>query len=952
MISNTNNPGCPNCNKSGLAILPVRYTVVPLEANASLPEPLGSRVKDVKLKNYKYALRTLRQGFIYLFYEKHARGSSIKWEVYSVSPAGTLWKQYSPHAIQVVSTEPACSITGHNIPASVIAIEKPEECGKVWIAFSEHAWSEDTFELFENDVKLRSERMQSFSPSVWINGKSYQHGLEGTEANVEKVIEYQNGFNFAALTGGPLTDISTANGKHHPNVLKKQSTRYPLHLRRGKNKQLVEVMNAIGKKGDGTCHPPVVLALWDAVGITHELNGFRNDPAGWVEKYTQERELEIGALNAIEGIRKLLEDGAIRDELESQRRSANHFIQIGSTLQRRAAAAKLAEPRRAHEIEVCNILDEWARQRMPAAMGYPVRLNMVNMISEPRRKNEIEKVKNDANKFLATRSTMADKAIKRRIESQAASWKKYENKLEENACSNFKQKYDAFLADASSLMDSRTDDLVAWLESSLLIAAFTEFHNENIRDGVEFEKQVGDAIFGINSSAKGGAKIDEWVREMKAGKTNLLWRAVALNQKQAMEELDAALEEAARHQADRTLASTMNWVNYTAKSLKAFADTYKKLVSAQNANISASSAAGSKAFGVKLKPVNMRGFDKLGISVGDRVFKAFRVPGMADYVSEKIIQQIFTVRAFADPGDSARLIDAQANNEEVTRRQRRERLRDSFKFMATDTPASRTAQSEALRKAWEDFNSKQSSSASAIKDARLAVVVMLIEGVSFNKLLVDCATKNDAKSWWSLAASGMTITSALFDAASVLAKNVIGSESWSYQRLKLAGGVLSSAASGITAVLDMHDAMKFFGRGNGSMAWLHIFKGVIGFANAGLTAATTFTYAVPLIARLTGQRGLASAVGTISARAATVVGIRILFMSAGAWLTVAAFGMQVLIWITTEDALQEWCSLCAFGSERKSRSAYRTRAAQSTGLEAALRDIGIEDESERRIIND
>ena len=42
-----------------------------------------------------------------------------------------------------------------------------------------------------------------------------------------------------------------------------------------------------------------MLALWDAIGITHELNGYRNDAAGWLKKYGDERELQIGAFSAI-----------------------------------------------------------------------------------------------------------------------------------------------------------------------------------------------------------------------------------------------------------------------------------------------------------------------------------------------------------------------------------------------------------------------------------------------------------------------------------------------------------------------------------------------------------------------------------------------------------------------------------------------------------------------------
>jgi hypothetical protein len=75
---------------------------------------MGNKVSDVKLIQHKYALRTLRQGYLYVFHEKHPRGSQITWEVYSISAAGTLWKQLSPEATKPVDEEPACSRSGHN----------------------------------------------------------------------------------------------------------------------------------------------------------------------------------------------------------------------------------------------------------------------------------------------------------------------------------------------------------------------------------------------------------------------------------------------------------------------------------------------------------------------------------------------------------------------------------------------------------------------------------------------------------------------------------------------------------------------------------------------------------------------------------------------------------------------------------------------------------------------
>ena len=114
---------------------------------------------------------------------------------------------------------------------------------------------------------------------------------------------------------------------------------------------------------------------------------------------------------------------------------------------------------------------------------------------------------------------------------------------------------------------------------------------------------------------------------------------------------------------------------------------------------------------------------------------------------------------------------------------------------------------------------------------------------------------------------------------------------------------MSGAATGIVVMLDVMDAEKNFGQGKDIVGWLYTVKAFAGIANISLTAATTFTYAAPLIGRLTGSQVAAGAARAVGARAAAIIGVRILFMSAGAWLTVGAFGIQCFIWIITDDAL-------------------------------------------------
>jgi hypothetical protein len=306
-LTNAQNPHCPNCNKTGLAILPVRYAVVPLDISATLPESLGNKVTSTKLSHHKYALRTLRQGFFCLLHEKHPRSGNIKWEIYAVSDAGTLWRTVAPTALEPVSEEPVCSRSGHNIPASIITIENPEKCAKVWMAFSEHAWSQDTLGMYARDAAQRDRRMQAFLPAEWLRTGNYRHGLACTEENVRKVVEYNEGPGGSRLSGGKIGDISKSDGTYNHDFLTRKATSHPSHPRKEQTKALLEAMTAVGLQPHGRPHSPAVIALWDSVGIAQELNGYRNDAVGWISKYGTERELQITAINAIEGVKKALE---------------------------------------------------------------------------------------------------------------------------------------------------------------------------------------------------------------------------------------------------------------------------------------------------------------------------------------------------------------------------------------------------------------------------------------------------------------------------------------------------------------------------------------------------------------------------------------------------------------------------------------------------------------------
>ncbi len=943
---------CDNCRASGLPILPVRYAVVPSAIAQGLPGWVsGERVASTPLDaEFKYALRTMRAGYIYLFYSKNQYGPNV-WECYVVTADGQLSKQ--PAALMAADQPPdkiACASQGSNRSRfNHLVIERPDKCGPTWIAFSPHKWSEETLNEYTTNSKLRNARMQTIHPAEMAKGAKHSHGTPASEAALEQVMEY------AAISphwklpyGGPASTFSTEDGGFRDDRLRAMSTLHPWNLRQGLAAQDVAAMQLRAKKADGSNNTPHILALWDALGIAHELNGFRNDAAGWLHLYSQERESQIAASSAYAGIEQALKQKVEQRMDDMAARGGQTDIQ---EVHMRDRAIRLYSKGSPDELgQPLAALDRAFKAGQVDEPTYRAQRSQIfakHSTNPAAMETEYAKIDRHRRELAQTRSTTLAKL---KTNTLAESWGNYSKKIDTTALAGFNAKWAQFQDQVDAIVDQRTLVLIQWLQAPLLIDTLEDFHATSIDDGVLFDDAIGEMTFGMGSSRSGAAKIDEWIVEARATvKSNLLWRAVALNQAQAMDEVDATLKEAEQHKGKRTLADALTIEGYLAKFLKAFADTYKKAASVYAANTKAASEKGSTAYGVKLQPVNMRGMDRWATTFGDRVFRHFAIDGPAERLSEKIIQNMFALRAFVSPADSVKLIVQQARHAQLSRAQTLERLRTARTFLAADSPAIKSAQTEQLKQAWSGFKSTHKDGLDAIRDARVAVVVMLIEGVNFQKLLAECALKNDAKSWWSLAASALTISSALFDVASTAAKGafnsevpkVPGGEAWSYQRLKLWGGLLSAAATSIGVGLDLVDAGKSFDKRQYKLVVLFGLKAFMGAGGAALTVATTFTYAAPLIERLTGRAAAGVAIRAISGVAAEVLATRILFMAAGTWITVGAFGIQCFIWIIADDKLQEWCELSAFGTNRSAPAAFKTSQQQQEMLQEAMIEVGL-----------
>ena len=930
---------CANCNTTGLPILPVRYTVVPTELKPTMPSGIsGERVKDVALdsKQYQYGLRTLRGGFVYLFYEKGARGKNY-WEVYAVSHDGHLTSF-------VASPEPPesifCENNKHNVPRTAyICIESPEKCGKVWIAFTQRLWRVEAFNQYTTDAALRAKRMQSIMPADWINAPQHPHAAEATQANLEHVLEYRTDLPQTALSPNTIKEISKKDGSYEPVQLRKQTTRYPAYMRNAtvndkgqpitppESKHTVRLMHGSGKRPQGGSHPPMLLALWDGIGITHEMNGYRNEAAGRIKQYGDEREVEITALAAIEAAKKAMEDKAEAGvETKEQLFKDPRMLDPGYLKEH---ALKLPQPQQALRLDDLNLIEQWNAQEVPTKYGTSVN-QLISLYTQTgwqdpkslpamvaRRDEARNPIIQQVNEYLRTRDPKKQATVK---QARAESWPKYEKKLNLAVYNAFKTNYDKFLEAADNLIDARTVELIKWLEAPLFIDTLEDFHNTNIDDGVAFEDAVGDAIFAMSSSPSGAAKIKTWVEEAKASsRSNIAWRAVALNQKEAIKELDHAL--AAAKQGKQTPLTESAWEAFKAsiKQMQRLADTYKKAntvliandraIAANAPNATAETIRANKAFGVPLQQVNTRGMDKIAVTIGDAVFKFFRVDKASDFLSEKIIQHVFSVRAFVDPSDSNRLILAEAKEQGLANKEILSRFSSAKPFIEADTPEIRKQQAATLRLAWDNFKTSPQGLV-AVKEARLAIVVGLIEGVNFSKLWIESEGKPRQRAM--ITASALAITAAMADVAAAPAKSLFGNEAVSYQKIKLIGGVLGGTASMVMAGVDFGNMERQYQNGQLGLALLFLLKSLTGTASGILTLTATFSYSAGVLERLTG-RTTANALTKVGKKAGAIIARRILFMAAGAWITVGLIVLEVIIWAVSDNDLQNWCEQCVFG---------------------------------------
>ncbi|HCC5834279.1 T6SS effector BTH_I2691 family protein [Citrobacter farmeri] len=913
------------CTTKGLAILPVRYAVVPSSVNAVMPGWADDpKISGIKLADaQKYALRALRQGYLYVFYEKGKQGVNY-WQCYSVAADGSLWLQPTPINPAAIS-EPDCHSPGHvSLNVEFLCIESPDKCGNVWFAFSQYPWEQEILEHYKSNVIARNDRMQKVIPSVSGAGRS-KPGTDATEASLNQVLDYQVKPVFGLLPGPgdvKVNNVSQATSLWNPavddvwrvneDIVKSQSSLYPWAERR--SGFAVATVAVMQERSEGM--KPLILPLWDPIGIVHELNGWSQDVLGRQVQFLQERELEISTKTNLDALKTMLGNKA------QANREANieRYAQPESTMLSDKfldARLKTLEQRYQSKPDILaqiraddKMVREWHAQNVTAAYPENVLLDLPEPLAPHQRK--VAAIKAQVDKELAERpQNFAD--------VRARSWAPYEARLNSLRLKNFDTCYKSLSDRVNDIFQKRIVSVVNWLSAPLLVTVLDDFHCSKQRAGLFYQSAVGLAINGINSCPTGAAKIDGWWREFSTkNRANLLWRHVTANNPTLIGEMEPLLATVKARKDEEVTALTASAVTAAlvsaAGGLKDYAGFYQS--AAENAD--------------KILPANTSKLetqlfrtDAFIVTVGDRVSRVLLVDKIGEKLATTAFRLVFMVRAGIPSEKVQAMVNDYLHEAPALRSTVLAGIRSSKRFMANQSEVT-TIKQTLSSKLEQHFATEKGKNEYRL--AKINSLLLILNAVDFIYLCGQVS--DDKKSLSSLMASGLAMVSQTVTVFQPAIEKGLEARPLTVAWLKGVGSAAGGAASVFAVYADWSSTKDEF---NNNRVFLMGVQGIKTFVDV-----LAVTKSVGLLLELIDKPLAKRAAGKISGfLAVEFLGIRVLAVLMTWEAMVAITLLQVVVTWISDDELQVWCKKCVFGTGPLNRSLTE----QNKALEAAIKDI-------------
>ncbi|HAU5564077.1 TPA: hypothetical protein JD264_09745 [Serratia fonticola] len=579
---------CTRCASTGPALLPVRYTVVTDNIRSGIPGWATPATPFPKAEGYDYSVRALRQGFVYVYYE-----SNQQWDCWSVCEDGSLWKQPSAAYAQPKKT-PDCHSPEHNATNMEMVVLREEALNSnVWIAFSPSKWSLNTLDRYSTDKVQREKRMQCLASWQWSEPANAEGVTAASPGSIGNILDYQSpgpaNPAFLLPWNPPVKRISQTEAAapwytFEERDVKPKGTLYAWskHRAGGTSRTLKALQNrGLGKNRYGKDITPLVMALHDPIGITHELTGFGDDFAALHKSWMDDLSIEFmtdqalnGAENQIHALKNARAMQQSSDRLDYNQKMMEKYNHYG------------------HKLDDAVVAD-W-------------------------------------------RKRLSDKAFKDSEQEYASEWEKYTKKLNLQKRQAFHDCNEQFLEVLAQKLEILAELRIKWMHENLFVACSQDFYSTQVEDNLSYREAVDYALASLNLTKAGTNFLDQLIDQYSANdERNFVWRSMMLNNPEVIADTQSFLQGMEQHKDDHKKADQLTYLVLSGKLEGKFAKAYAKANDIMAKNPTPTSAWSRV----------MLATDRRMTTLGDRFFNFTRLGKTLDTMNELLSKVLFTVSA-------------------------------------------------------------------------------------------------------------------------------------------------------------------------------------------------------------------------------------------------------------------------------------------------------------------
>ncbi|QCP58813.1 T6SS effector BTH_I2691 family protein [Pantoea sp. SO10] len=488
---------CTTCLNTGPVLMPLRYAIVPDFVSHKLPDWAAPATAFPALNGYHYALRCVRQGFIYVYYDT-GTGDLLDWEVWNIDESGDLYWSSNVLSARAVFNPLPCGRPIHRqANLEHMALNENALSNETWVAFSHAPWTKETIERYTRDPAERKLRMQNIQPGDWTAvGATFGDGLcRADESMLDPVLDYRP--NLSGSPKYPLCDsddplyrvsyIEAGQYHFYADKVRPHTTFHPWVRNRKVQGAAARTMKAMQSRSLGPGGKPVnplMIALKDPAGIAHELTSWCDGLALAHQTYLEELNVEFWTWRNINGVRSQVEQMTTAKQQQYAKEKGESDLQMLQIMKNAGYTSEQIQ--QFHDGGT-----RWANQQ-----------------------------------------------------GMAFEWQKYEKKLNHAKFNQFISAYDQLCQTLDQQMNQLVGLRLAWLQDKHFLQCLDDHHTNVLEDNLNYREIVGYAISAINVVPVGRKQIQAWVKEYNAtNNSNLFWRRQFFNNPDVISETTPVLAQ-------------------------------------------------------------------------------------------------------------------------------------------------------------------------------------------------------------------------------------------------------------------------------------------------------------------------------------------------------------------------------------------------------------------------